>query len=175
MPPATPALALIALANATIPDRPFWNVTSLTPTEHTPRARKAHARPHNPLHTMGVCTLRLGTPDNALQAMHCTSAIAPRPGSWPVAPLSSSLDRATTEGSAFMVQALTLLHPWCTPDKTGQQCPGRRCSGENWGPLRPPEPEEDRAPPSRKIRATQRTHCTERLPHNTNIWNTFLY
>ena len=115
-----------------------------------------------------------GTPDNALQAMHCTSAIAPRPGSWPVAPLSSSLDRATTEGSAFMVQALTLLHPWCTPDKARQQCPGRRCSGENWGPLWPPEPKEDRAPPSRKIRATQRAHCTGRLLHKTNMWNTAL-
>ena len=175
MPPATPALALIVLANATTPDRPLWNVTPLTPTDHIPRARLAHARPHISLHTLCVCTLLRGTPDRALQAMHCTPATAPRPGSWPVAPLSSSLDRATTEGSAFMVQALTILHPWCTPYKTRQQCPGRRCSEENWGPLWPTVPDEDRAPPSRKAREAQRTYCTERLTHNTNTWNTLLF
>ena len=101
MPPATPALALMALVNATIPEPPLWNVTPLTPTDHIPRERTAHARPHIPLHTLKLCTLMRAHTDTTDLALHSTPATLLRPGSWPVAPLSSSLDREGLAGSAF--------------------------------------------------------------------------
>ena len=136
MPPATPALALIALANATTPDRPVWNATPLTRTDHIPRARAAHVRPHISLHAISVCTLMRGPLDNAEHMLHSTPATLQRLGSWPAAALSSSLDRGTSEGPASMVQTLTLPHTLGFPDKNRQQCPRRHCPRRDWGPQR---------------------------------------
>ena len=81
MPPASLPLTLMALANATTPDAPLWNVTPHSPPQHIPRERTAYARSHDPLHTMKLLTLMRGTSDIAHQAQHCTSASRPRLGS----------------------------------------------------------------------------------------------
>ena len=176
MPLATPALALIALANATTPDRPVWNVTPLMHTDHIPRARAAHVRPHTSLHATSACTLLRGQLDNAEHMLHSTPATLQRLGSWPVAYLSSSLDRVTIEGPAFMVQALTLLHHWCLSDKSRQQCSWWHCERRNWGPLWSSEPTEERAQPSRDTLATQYAYCTARLHNHANTCvSTILY
>ena len=57
MPPACLPLTLMALANATTPDAPLWNVTPHTPPDHIPRERTAYARSHEPLHTRKVHNL----------------------------------------------------------------------------------------------------------------------
>ena len=114
MPPSGLPLTLMALANATTPDAPLWNVTPHTPPDHIPRERTALATAQQSLHDMKLLTLLYHAASTPKQALHCTPAPPPRLGLWPVAPLSSALDRETPAGPAFMVQALPQQHSWCS-------------------------------------------------------------
>ena len=160
MPPATPALALMALVIATSPDLPVWNVTPQTPTDHIPRERTPHSRPHRPLHTLQLCTLLRGATDTSEPPLHSTSAPPPRSGSWPIAPLSSSLDRERLRGSAFMVQTLTRQHPGLPLDAHRHQSLCRPGTAAHWGPGWSSEPMQCSDQLSRCELVSRRTYST---------------
>ena len=176
MPPATPALALMALVNATTPERPLWNVTPDTPTDHFPRERTSYARPHISLHTLTSCTLLRGTTDNTKHPLHCTQETRTRSGLWPIAPLSSSLGREGPRGPAFMMQTLLQQYPGCSLDTDRQQSRRRQCQVAEWGPQWPSDSLGCRAQPSRNFSVSLRVYRAARQSispmHSSCIFDT---
>ena len=165
MPPACLPLALMALANPTTPDAPLWNVTPHCSPRHIPRERTAYARSHDPLHTLQLFALLRGTTDTAQQAQHCTSAARSRSGSWPIAPLSSALDRERSAGPALMVQALPQLHSWCRLRVNRQQSRLRPCWETPSRSARPSEAGEREAQTSPHTHELRSTYTAEMQTH----------
>ena len=160
MPLATPALAFMALVNLTTPDLLLWKVTPDTPPDHIPRTRDARALSEHPEHSMLAHNLSHQADRHRQRMLHTQAHSTPRSGSWPIAPLSSSLDRATTEGSALMVQTLSRQHPGLPLDADRHQSICRPGTVAHWGPGWSSEPPKCSDQLSRCELASRRTYST---------------
>ena len=140
MPLATPALAFMALVNLTTPDLLLWKVTPDTPPDHIPRTRDARALSEHPEHSMLAHNLSHQADRHRQRMLHTQAHSTPRSGSWPIAPLSSSLDRETPRGSAFMVQTLSRQHSGNPLDADRHLSLWRPGMEAHWGPWWSSEP-----------------------------------
>ena len=118
---------------------------------------------------------------HTLHCRHCTAhqrlARDPAHGRsrWPIAPLSSALDRERLAGPALMVQALPQLHSWCRLRVDRQQSRLRPYWETPFRSARPSEAGEREAQTSLKTHELRSAYTTVMQTHDTHTQHPGLF
>ena len=114
MPTPTLPLALLALANATAPDRALRAPTLEPAHDQSPRERAALATPERAAHTVLALTLLHTTCSSTQQTLHGLAEHRTRRSTLLADPLSSSLGREGTRAPASLMSVPTIIDQCCS-------------------------------------------------------------